>query len=136
MNSTESLHLTTGSQDSMRLAAVYIQSSERNGTLSYGKGLCAVQTDSSHKALSETSQKKTYIDAVLCLQRHEAITKKQFADNDKLNPKNRFDDFHAVHNSQTPDIHFVGHFALWHRYMLAKYERTLRNVCGYKGAQP
>jgi tyrosinase len=95
----------------------------------------SVLTLSTRRSL-KTSQKKTYIDAVLCLQRHEAITKKQFADNDKLNPKNRFDDFHAVHNSQTPDVHFVGHFALWHRYMVAEYERTLRDVCGYKGAQP
>jgi tyrosinase len=29
-----------------------------------------------------------------------------------------------------------GHFALWHRYFTATYERYLREACGYKGAQP
>ncbi|KAJ6259583.1 Tyrosinase [Drechslerella dactyloides] len=29
-----------------------------------------------------------------------------------------------------------GHFILWHRYFIATYEKTLREVCGYRGAQP
>lgn len=87
------------------------------------------------RALTDV-EKKDYIDAVLCLQQHPAITKEQFANNSDLNPINRYDDFHAVHNLQTPNIHFVGHFASWHRYMMQEYERTLRDVCGYKGSQP
>ena len=81
-------------------------------------------------------EKKEYIDAVLCLQTKEAITKEQFADDDRFNPINRYDDFQAVHSSQADKIHFVGFFAQWHRYMTASYEKTLREVCGYKGAQP
>jgi len=49
---------------------------------------------------------------------------------------NRFDDFHAVHNNQTPYIHWVGHFILWHRYFVASYEKALREECGYTGGQP
>lgn len=66
---------------------------------------------------------------MLCLQTKPPIT--SYAD-----AKNRFDDFHAVHHEQTPSIHWVGHFALWHRFMVAEYERTLQDVCKYKGAQP
>ncbi|KAF2745875.1 monooxygenase [Sporormia fimetaria CBS 119925] len=74
-------------------------------------------------------EKKNYIDAVLCLSKRKAISGYD-------NTVNRFDDHHAVHNVQTPDIHFVGHFLLWHRYFLATYEKALRTECGYKGAQP
>ena len=81
-------------------------------------------------------ERKDYIDAVLCLQDHPAITKEQFADDDRFNPINRYDDYQAVHSSQADKIHFVGFFAQWHRYMTASYEKTLREVCGYKGAQP
>ena len=89
----------------------------------------------SRRALPD-DEKKEYIDAVLCLQTKEAITKEQFADDDRFNPINRFDDFHAVHSSQADKIHFVGFFSQWHRYITNEYERTLREVCGYKGAQP
>lgn len=48
----------------------------------------------------------------------------------------RYDDFNGIHSKQTPDIHWVGHFAHWHRLMLAEYETVLRTECGYNGAQP
>lgn len=74
-------------------------------------------------------QKKSYIDAVLCLTRKTA--KSGIA-----NAVNRFDDHEAVHNNQKPDIHWVGHFVLWHRYFVATYEKALRDECGYTGGQP
>ena len=74
-------------------------------------------------------QKKSYIDAVLCL-----TTKK--AKSGIPGTVNRFDDHHAVHDKQTPYIHFVGHFILWHRYFVATYEKALRSECGYTGGQP
>jgi tyrosinase len=37
---------------------------------------------------------------------------------------------------QTPYIHFVGHFILWHRYFVNAYEKALREECGYTGGQP
>lgn len=80
------------------------------------------------RQLSEP-QKKSYIDAVLCLTKKNAIS-------GIANALNRFDDHEAVHSSQTPDIHWVGHFILWHRYFVATYEKALRDECGYLGGQP
>ncbi|KAF2127046.1 Di-copper centre-containing protein [Dothidotthia symphoricarpi CBS 119687] len=74
-------------------------------------------------------QKKAYIDAVLCLTRKKEKSGIAGA-------VNRFDDHQAVHNSQTPAIHWVGHFMLWHRYFVATYEKALRDECGYSGGQP
>ncbi|OSS48079.1 hypothetical protein B5807_06615 [Epicoccum nigrum] len=74
-------------------------------------------------------QKKSYIDAVLCLSRKEAKS--------GINSTvNRFDDHQAVHMEQKPQIHWVGHFILWHRYFVATYEKALREECGYDGGQP
>ncbi|KAF2646810.1 Di-copper centre-containing protein [Massarina eburnea CBS 473.64] len=76
-----------------------------------------------------TTQRKQYLDAVLCL------TKKN-ATSGITGAVNRFDDHQAVHSSQTPSIHWVGHFILWHRYFVATYEKALRTECGYTGGQP
>ncbi|CAN9415346.1 unnamed protein product [Alternaria alternata] len=73
-------------------------------------------------------QKRSYIDAVLCL-----TTKK--AKSGIPGTINRFDDHHAVHVNQSDSIHFVGHFLLWHRYFVDTYEKALRE-CGYTGGQP
>ncbi|KAF2437919.1 Di-copper centre-containing protein [Karstenula rhodostoma CBS 690.94] len=74
-------------------------------------------------------QKKAYIDAVLCLTTQPAITNLPGA-------LNHFDDHQAVHSAQTPSIHWVGHFILWHRYFVATFEKALRETCAYTGAQP
>ncbi|KAF2175164.1 monooxygenase [Zopfia rhizophila CBS 207.26] len=74
--------------------------------------------------------RRQYIDAVLCLTKKASIT------SGLLGAVNRFDDFQAVHSSQTPTIHWVGHFALWHRYMVAMYEKALRDECGWRWGQP
>ncbi|KAL7271294.1 hypothetical protein RUND412_005961 [Rhizina undulata] len=78
-----------------------------------------------------THKKKKYLAAVVCLANKPAITTAE-------NPGavSRFDDFNGVHSTQTPIIHWVGQFLPWHRYMLATYEKALREVCGYTGAQP
>ncbi|KAF1980068.1 monooxygenase, partial [Bimuria novae-zelandiae CBS 107.79] len=80
------------------------------------------------RQLNQT-QKKSYIDAVLCL---TTKTAKSGIDG----TINRFDDYQAVHSDQTPNIHWVGHFTIWHRYFTATYEKALRDECGYTGAQP
>ncbi|KAK2756789.1 hypothetical protein FQN54_005235 [Arachnomyces sp. PD_36] len=74
-------------------------------------------------------ERHSYIDAVHCLTESEPISGLPLS-------QNRFDDFHAVHHDQTPNIHFVGHFVLWHRYLVAAYEKALREECGYTGGQP
>ncbi|KAK8096019.1 Di-copper centre-containing protein [Apiospora kogelbergensis] len=80
------------------------------------------------RQMSEPEQ-NSYIDAVLCLTMTESISGIARA-------INRFDDHQAVHSLQTPNIHWVGHFILWHRYLVATYEKALREECGYKGGQP
>ncbi|KAF9889993.1 hypothetical protein FE257_006673 [Aspergillus nanangensis] len=75
------------------------------------------------------AERKEYIDAVHCLANLDSISGFDGA-------VNRFDDFQATHSDQTPNIHWVGHFVLWHRYYIATYEKALREECGYKGAQP
>ena len=86
-------------------------------------------TDVGNRRQLSEPQKKSYIDAVLCLTKKNAISGVAKA-------LNRFDDHEAVHNIQTPYIHWVGHFILWHRYFVATYEKALRAECGYLGGQP
>ncbi|RPA76940.1 Di-copper centre-containing protein [Ascobolus immersus RN42] len=77
-----------------------------------------------------SKEKKAYTAAVMCLANKPSIAKSIPA------AVHRYDDFTGVHNMQTPDIHFVGHFLPWHRYYLWAYEKALKEECGYKGTQP
>lgn len=74
-------------------------------------------------------QKQSYLAAVACLAKRPAKSGIDGA-------LHRFDDHVAVHSLQTPAIHWVGHFILWHRYFVATYEKALREECGYLGGQP
>ena len=91
--------------------------------------MCSYLSDAGNRRQLSRSQKKSYIDSVLCLTHRNATSGIAKA-------LNRFDDHEAVHNSQTPDIHWVDHFILWHRYFVATYEKALRTECGYSGGQP
>lgn len=73
-----------------------------------------------------------YIKAVECL------TKKASISNPAEVPgaRNRLDDFAAAHIQETNNIHFNGNLYAWHRHFVWTYEQTLRNECGYQGAQP
>jgi hypothetical protein len=77
------------------------------------------------------SNKKKYIDAVLCLQSKPAKS-------GSIAPgaKSRYDDFIATHINQTLTIHGTGNFLSWHRYYIYAFEEALRNECGYKGYIP
>ncbi|EFW14572.1 hypothetical protein D8B26_006956 [Coccidioides posadasii str. Silveira] len=77
-------------------------------------------------------QRKSYIDAVLCLQSLPARTPSSIA----AGAKTRYDDFVAVHIQQTLTIHYTGTFLAWHRYFTWQYEQALRNECSYTGAFP
>ncbi|KAK0658285.1 Tyrosinase-like protein orsC [Lasiodiplodia hormozganensis] len=76
-------------------------------------------------------EKKSYIDAVKCLQTKSARTTSYFS-----GARTRYDDFVALHINATDYVHFVGHFQAWHRYYVASYESALRNECGWTGGQP
>ncbi|KAF3931414.1 Tyrosinase [Dactylella cylindrospora] len=79
-----------------------------------------------------TKEKLSYLKAVQCM----GDKRKAKSISGIPGLKTRYDDFQGVHSVQTPDIHWVGHFILWHRYYIATYEKTLRQLCGYNGAQP
>jgi tyrosinase len=82
-------------------------------------------------ALSKT-ERKSYTDAVLCLQAKKANTPASLIPG----AKSRFDDFVGNHILKTLEIHYTGTFLAWHRYFTWQYEQALRNECGYKGYQP
>ncbi|OLN87556.1 Grixazone synthase 1 [Colletotrichum chlorophyti] len=77
-------------------------------------------------------EKKDYISAVQCMLTSPSKSDPAFAPG----ARNRYDDFVAVHISQTLTIHGTGNFLTWHRYFVWAYEEALRNECGYKGSQP
>jgi len=47
-----------------------------------------------------------------------------------------FDDFSFTHSDLNPLIHFTGHFLPWHRSFVHRFERALREECGFTGTQP
>jgi len=79
-----------------------------------------------------TSEKKAYINAVLCLQSKPPLTPSTLAPG----AKTRYDDFIATHINQTLRIHFTGTFLAWHRWFAWSFEQTLKNECGYPGTLP
>ena len=50
--------------------------------------------------------------------------------------KSRFDDFVASHIVQALDVHFSGTFLGYHRWIIAEFERAMREECGFEGVQP
>ncbi|KAH8651636.1 hypothetical protein BGZ60DRAFT_473728 [Tricladium varicosporioides] len=78
------------------------------------------------------SERKAYTDAVLCLMNKTELTPRSLIPG----VRNRFDDFVAAHQNQTPFIHYSGTFLGWHRYYVWEYEKALREECGYQGYQP
>ncbi|KAI1440183.1 Di-copper centre-containing protein [Annulohypoxylon stygium] len=77
-------------------------------------------------------ERKSYTDAVLCLQKLPAKTPGSLVPG----AKSRYDDFVATHINQTLRIHYSGTFLAWHRWFTYTYEQALRNECGYTGHQP
>lgn len=77
-------------------------------------------------------ERKSYTDAVKCLQKKQAKTPSSLVPG----AKSRFDDWVATHINQTMTIHYTGTFLAWHRYFTWSYEQALRNECGYTGYQP
>ncbi|KAJ5542202.1 Tyrosinase [Penicillium sp. DV-2018c] len=78
------------------------------------------------------SQKKSYINSLLCLQKLPSLTPSELAPG----ARSRYDDFVATHINQTMTIHYTGTFLAWHRYYIHTFEQALRNECGYTGDYP
>ncbi|CCX12663.1 hypothetical protein FPQ18DRAFT_87268 [Pyronema domesticum] len=77
------------------------------------------------------SERKSFTKAVLCLANKPAKYRKHIP-----GATSRYDEFHGVHVQQGGEIHFVGHFIIWHRYFLLAYEKALREECGWKQGLP
>lgn len=77
-------------------------------------------------------EKKNYLEAVKCMFNKPALSDPSWA----AGARTRYDDFAAIHINQTLVIHGTGNFLTYHRYLTWAYEKTLREECGYKGAQP
>ncbi|KAK8055239.1 hypothetical protein PG993_000466 [Apiospora rasikravindrae] len=82
------------------------------------------------RALS-SEQQQSYIDAVKCMQSTSGKTAELYS-----GVKSLYDDFQALHISQTDNIHWVGFFLPWHRYFLWLYEQELKTACKYTGGIP
>lgn len=78
------------------------------------------------------SQRKSYIDAVFCMQNKPSI----IPDGEVPGAKSRFDDFVAVHANYTMHVHLNGLFLSWHRHFVYLWEQALREECAYEGYQP
>ncbi|OJJ96059.1 hypothetical protein ASPACDRAFT_81726 [Aspergillus aculeatus ATCC 16872] len=78
------------------------------------------------------SQKKAYINSVLCLQKLPSRTPADLVPG----ARTRYDDFVATHINQTLEIHYTGTFLAWHRYFIYEFESALRDECGYTGDYP
>ncbi|KAI1866490.1 hypothetical protein JX265_007791 [Neoarthrinium moseri] len=72
-----------------------------------------------------------FITAIKCLQGKPGKTAGLYS-----GVKSLYDDFQALHISQTDYIHWVGHFLPWHRYFLWLFEQELRESCNYNEAVP
>ncbi|RKK25299.1 hypothetical protein BFJ66_g9427 [Fusarium oxysporum f. sp. cepae] len=102
-------------------------------------GLCAPTHDCDCKSplvrkewrTLSSKEKHEYINSVKCLASKPSQTGNIYA-----GAKSRFDDFQVSHIVNTDFIHYVGFFQAWHRMFIAQYEKDLRNLCCYNGAQP
>jgi len=77
-------------------------------------------------------ERRAYIRALKCL----AAKPNTISNTIVPGARNRVDDFTAAHILQTPYIHGNGPFLSFHRYMVHRFEKALRDECGYTGAQP
>jgi tyrosinase len=75
-------------------------------------------------------ERKDYIKAVKCLWELPPV------DTEFSAAQNYFDEFVAIHANLTDFVHGTANFFTWHRYLIALWEDTLRDQCGYKGALP
>lgn len=75
------------------------------------------------------SARQSLIDAIKCLMR--APSRGPFGQ-----ARNRYEDFVALHQTLTPQVHGNAKFLLWHRYYLWAFEDALRTECGFNNNIP
>ncbi|KAH8892164.1 putative tyrosinase [Thozetella sp. PMI_491] len=99
--------------------------------------MCLVCPSSAYKLTLSSStlsnrEKLAYTNAVKCLMNSPS----QMAEGEAPGAKSRYDDFVAIHITQTPFIHLSGSFLSWHRNYIYAFERALRDECDYDGYLP
>lgn len=70
------------------------------------------------------SDRQAFVDAIKCLMNRPASG--AFSQS-----RSRYEDFVALHQRLTPNVHGNAKFLLWHRYYLWAFEQTLRSDCGF-----
>lgn len=73
--------------------------------------------------------RQAWLNSIICLQNE--------APNGQWpNSRSRYEDFVALHQHLTPNVHGNAKFLVWHRYFLWAFEDTLRSDCGLTTAFP
>lgn len=75
------------------------------------------------------SDKQSWISAIQCLQNSPS-------DGQWPNSRSRYEDFVALHQHLTPNVHGNSKFLVWHRYFTWTFEDILRSECGFNTAFP
>ncbi|KAL6712228.1 hypothetical protein ACN47E_000105 [Coniothyrium glycines] len=75
------------------------------------------------------SDRQAFIDAIKCLMGR--APNGQFSKS-----KSRYEDFVALHQLLTPNVHSSAKFLIWHRYFTWTFEDVLRSECGFNRAMP
>jgi len=75
------------------------------------------------------SDRTAFLDAIVCLQGRRPSGRYAQA-------RSRYEDFVAVHQNLTPNVHGNSKFLVWHRYFLWAFEKALRDECGFNRPFP
>ena len=75
------------------------------------------------------ADRQAYITAIRCLQTKGSAG--GFAGS-----KSRYEDFVALHQGLTPNVHNNHKFLIWHRFYIWAFEDALRTECGFTGSIP
>jgi tyrosinase len=75
------------------------------------------------------SDRQAFVNAIRCLQ--SRAPSGQFRQSGS-----RYEDFVALHQTLTPNVHGNAKFLIWHRYYLWTFEDVLRSECGFDRNMP
>ena len=108
--------------------ALPLESSSSENSISTRAASCSSLAKRVNWITLSAEQKKSYVDAVRCLQSKPSVSGISAS-------KNLYDDFPAIHIQQNHHIHAVAAFLPWHRRYVQARERALKQ-CGYDGPTP
>ena len=94
-------------------------------------GTCTAPVQRKEWRTLSDAEKVHFLLSVKCLMESDSILQDRYPAS-----TSRYEDFLAIHQEQTPFVHWAGQFLPWHRGFLQDYEDALRNECGYTGGLP